>query len=165
MLGNEPALARYMQEKPRRRDESIVSKKMGIQILTMGLYLTVMSIVYFKVPFFRGVFDTDAQFMTGYFVLFIFSALANGFNVRSEKIDILKGLKENPSFLKVLIAIALIQTALVLVPAIPFPVFQYIGEMFSCTPFGIKGWVLVICMAATMIPVDMLRKKITCKNA
>lgn len=165
MLGNEPALARYMQEKPRRRDESIVSKKMGIQILTMGLYLTVMSIVYFKVPFFRGVFDTDAQFMTGYFVLFIFSALANGFNVRSEKIDILKGLKENPSFLKVLIAIALIQTALVLVPAIPFPVFQYIGEMFSCTPFGIKGWVLVICMAATMIPVDMLRKRITCKNA
>ena len=104
-----------------------------------------------------------SQFMTGYFVLFIFSALANGFNVRSEKLDIFKGLKENSNFLKILIAIALIQTTLVLVPAIPLPIFQYIGEMFSCTPFGIKGWILLICMAATMIPVDMVRKSLTNK--
>lgn len=165
MLGNEPALASYMHEKPRRRDESIVSKPMAIQIATMGLYLTVMSIVYFKVPFFRNAFDTMSQFMTGYFVLFIFSALANGFNVRSDNTDIFKGLKENPNFLKILVAIALIQTVLVMVPGIPFPVFQYIGEMFSCTLFGIAGWILVIVMAATMIPVDMLRKKITTRSA
>ncbi|MDE6233644.1 MAG: calcium-translocating P-type ATPase, PMCA-type, partial [Lachnospiraceae bacterium] len=36
MLGNEPALERYMNEKPRRRDESIVSKKMMAQIVIMG---------------------------------------------------------------------------------------------------------------------------------
>lgn len=37
MLGNEPALIQYMNEKPRRRDESIVSKEMLIQIIIMGL--------------------------------------------------------------------------------------------------------------------------------
>ena len=36
MLGNEPALEKYMSEKPRRRDESIISKKMMAQILIMG---------------------------------------------------------------------------------------------------------------------------------
>lgn len=40
MLGNEPAQERYMSEPPRRRDESIVSKSMMAQIVTMGLWLT-----------------------------------------------------------------------------------------------------------------------------
>ena len=45
MLGNEPALEKYMKEKPRRRDESIISKAMMAQILTMGAWLTVISFV------------------------------------------------------------------------------------------------------------------------
>ena len=44
MLGNEPALKKYMNERPRRRDESIVSKKMMTQIVIMAcctkLYLS-----------------------------------------------------------------------------------------------------------------------------
>ena len=48
MLGNEPALEKYMKEKPRRRDESIVSKKMMIQIGIMGTWLTVMSFAFLK---------------------------------------------------------------------------------------------------------------------
>lgn len=30
--------------------------------------------------------------------------------------------------------------------------------MFSCVPFGIMGWIITIVLAATMIPVDLLRK-------
>ena len=30
--------------------------------------------------------------------------------------------------------------------------------MFSCVPFGIKGWIVVLLLSATMIPVDMIRK-------
>lgn len=56
MLGNEPALEKYMNEKPRRRDESIISKKMMAQILTMGAWLTVVSFVYLKLPLFRDLF-------------------------------------------------------------------------------------------------------------
>ena len=33
--------------------------------------------------------------------------------------------------------------------------------MFSCVPFGIKGWIVVIVLAATMIPVDLVRKMLT----
>ena len=38
MLGNEPAREHYMSEKPRRRDESIVSRSMMTQIVTMGIW-------------------------------------------------------------------------------------------------------------------------------
>ena len=36
MLGNEPALSKYMKEAPRRRDEGIISKDMMTQIGFMG---------------------------------------------------------------------------------------------------------------------------------
>ncbi len=161
MLGNEPALKKYMDEKPRRRDESIVSKKMMTRIVIMGLWLVVLSFVYLKVPFFRGLFETDEQHLTAYFVLFIWAALFNGFNVRDDGFGIFKGLGENKDFIRVFLAIVAIQAVIVNAALIPLGVFTFIGEMFSCTPFGPAGWVAVILLAVTMIPVDLIRKAIT----
>lgn len=167
MLGNEPALKIYMKEKPRRRDESIISKSMGIQVLVMGLWLTIMSFVFLKSPFFIGLFTNAsgeylaAQHLTGYFVLFIVSALFNGFNVRDDGFGIFKGLNENKGFLKVFFIIILVQFCIVNAALIPWAPFQWIGEMFSCQPFAIQGWVAVVLLALTMIPVDMVRKLIT----
>ncbi len=158
MLGNEPALEKYMKEKPRRRDESIVSRKMMAQIVTMGAWLTFISFLYLKLPFFINLFDNEAQHLTGYFVLFIVSALFNGFNVRDDGFGIFKGLNENTGFLKVFFVIILVQAAIVNAGLIPVPVFTWIGNMFSCVPFGIMGWIAVVLLALTMIPVDMLRK-------
>lgn len=160
MLGNEPALEKYMKEKPRRRDESIISKKMMAQILIMGAWLIILSFVYLKHPFFVNLFDSEEQHMTGYFVLFIVSALFNGFNVRDDGFGIFKGLNENTGFLKVFCIIILVQAAIVNAALIPFPLFTWIGNMFSCVPFGITGWIAVFILAATMIPVDLIRKAI-----
>lgn len=158
MLGNEPALEKYMLEKPRRRDESIVNRKMMTQIVIMGLWLTVLSFVFLKHPFFVNLFENEEQHLTAYFVLFILSALFNGFNVRNEGFGIFKGLNLNPGFLKVFFTIILVQVVIVNAAAVPFTVFEWIGNMFSCVPFGAKGWIAVILLAVTMIPVDLLRK-------
>ena len=160
MLGNEPALVKYMDEKPRRRDESIVSRKMMAQIVTMGAWLVCISFLYLKLPFFVNLFETEEQHLTGYFVLFIVSALFNGFNVRDEKYGIFKGLNENTGFLKVFFAIILVQAVIVNAALVPFTAFTWIGNMFSCVPFGITGWIAVVLLAATMIPVDLVRKTV-----
>ena len=160
MLGNEPALEKYMLEKPRRRDESIISRQMMAQIITMGLWLTVISFVYLKAPFFTSLFETEEQHLTGYFVLFIVSALFNGFNVRDDGFGIFKGLDQNTGFLKVFLLIILVQALIVNAALVPFTVFTWIGNMFSCVPFGIKGWIAIVILAVTVIPVDMIRKMI-----
>lgn len=158
MLGNEPAKEEYMAEAPRKRDESIVSKKMMGQILTMGIWLTVVSFIYLKVPFFVNLFANEEQHLTGYFVLFIVAALFNGFNVRDDGFAIFSGLNENKDFLKVFLIIIIVQSLLVNAAIVPLAPFQWIGEMFSCVPFGIRGWIAVILLAFTMIPVDIVRK-------
>lgn len=158
MLGNEPALEKYMEEPPRRRDESIISKKMMQQIVIMGLWLTIISFVFLKAPFFMKIFGSEDKLLTGYFVLFIVSALFNGFNVRDDGYGIFKGLDQNPDFLKIFIIIVAVQA--VLVNAALVPALGWLGKMFSCTPFGIEGWLVVIVLAFTMIPVDLIRKSI-----
>ena len=160
MLGNEPAKEKYMEEAPRRRDESIVSKKMMAQILTMGAWLVVISFAFLKLPFFDQFFNTEEQKLTAYFVLFILSALFNGFNVRDERFAIFSGLNENTGFLKVFFVIIAVQACIVNAGLVNLDIFKWIGEMFSCVPFGITGWVVVIILGFTMIPVDIVRKLI-----
>jgi len=147
-LGAEPALKKYMSEKPKSRTQSLVNKNMMSQVLCSGAWLGVISFAFLKLPFFKEFFENEGQHLTAYFSMFVFSAVANGFNVRSEGINIFEHIKENKGFIKVMLTIVLVQIILTFVG----------GEIFSCTPFGIKGWLIIIVMSLTMIPVDMLRK-------
>lgn len=161
MLGNEPALEKYMKDKPRRRDESIISKAMAAQILIAALWITAVSFFFLKMPVFAELLGSQEKLYTAFFVFFILSALFNGFNVRDNGFGIFSGLKENSGFLKVWILIALVQALIVNAALIPLGAFQWISSMFSCTPFGILGWGIAILLAFTVIPIDLIRKIFT----
>ena len=107
---------------------------------------------------FNSFFETKEQRYTAYFVLFIVAALFNGFNVRDEGFGIFKGFSDNPGFLKVWFAIVIVQAVIVNAALIPMQVFTWIGNMFSCVPFSLKGWIITVLCAATMLPVDLIRK-------
>ena len=156
MLGSEPAQKAYMREKPRRRDESIISRPMAAQIGVAGLWLTVLSFFFLKAPCLDGLFQTMEQRLTAYFVLFIWSALFNGFNVRDEGGHIFRGLSENRGFLRVFAIIVAVQA--VIVNAALVPGLGWLGRMFHCVPFAPAGWAVVIALAAAVIPLDLLRK-------
>ena len=159
LLGQEPALESYMQEPPRRRDESIISKKMFIQFCVMGLYLLIMGICWFKTGLFNSFFENEAQFKTGFFAAFMFSAILNGFNVRNEGFNIFEDIKKNSNFFKVLFAM-LIATVVICIASIVPVVGPVVGNMFSTECFGITGWLVVLGVSLAIIPIDMLRKLI-----
>ncbi len=160
MLGNEPVREAYMHEKPRRRDESIISSSMASQILVVAGWVTIASFVFLKHPVFLEFFGTPEKLYTAYFVFFVVAALMNGFNVRDTQFAIFKGLDENKGFLRVWIAIVLVQALIVNAALIPAPPFEWISSMFSCTPFALAGWGLVFVIAFTVIPVDLIRKSL-----
>lgn len=153
MLGMEPAMDYYLDEKPRRRDESIVSKNMFIQFTFMGVYLLILGVVWFTNGFIGSLFETPEQLKTGFFAAFMFSAIINGLNVRSEGFDIFKGVNQNKNFFKVML-VMLAATVFLCVVGGP------IGDVFSCTRFAPIGWVAIIIAGILVIPVDMLRKLI-----
>lgn len=151
MLGNEPALERYMDEKPRNRDDKIVNKAMFIQFTIMGLYLTIMSIVICKVPVISALFGDAAQAKTGIFPLFIITAMFNVFNCRAENLSLFHKIGENKIFFKVWLAII----------AVTILATLFGGNFFGCVPFNAMGWVVVFAVAILSVPFDMLRKVIT----
>lgn len=156
MFAGEPALKKYMRMKPRRRDESIISRPMAIQIVIMSIWLTILSLVWFKVPFFRACFATEAQWYTGFFCMFVFAFMVNAFNVRSDGLNVFEHIGENKRFIHIWLAIMAVQVLLVSIGGV-------IGEIFSCVRFGLDGWIAVCLMALTMYPVDLIRKVLTPK--
>lgn len=156
MFAGEPALKKYMRMKPRRRDESIISRPMAIQIVIMSIWLTILSLVWFKAPFFRACFATEAQWYTGFFCMFVFAFMVNAFNVRSDGLNVFEHIGENKRFIHIWLAIMAVQVLLVSIGGV-------IGEIFSCVRFGLDGWIAVCLMALTMYPVDLIRKVLTPK--
>ena len=160
MLGNEPAHESYMREKPRRRDANLISPAMCVQILCMGAWLVLLSFFFLTDARIAACFDGKAEHYTAYFLLFVLASLMNGFNVRAADFGIFRRLGENIGFVKVWTMIVLIMAAIINAPYIPHEVGLWIGGMFSTTPIHAGGWVLVFLLAATMIPMDLLRKAV-----
>ncbi len=154
-FGGEPALHRYMAEDPVNRDDNIVNRYMFQAILIGGLFITFFSLTFltldpFKELFLRdGVYD-EKVFMTAFFNIFIFMIAFNGFNVRTDKVNLLNNISMNPGFLRIMGLIFALQIF-----------FTYIGgEVLRLVPLQPREWLIVIGIAFIIIPVDMLRKLI-----
>lgn len=147
-LGAEPALEKYMKAKPIPRNQGIVSKAMMTRVGIDSLWLTVLSIAYLTSPIFKNMFHSSEAHITGYFCLFVFSAVFNGFNVRSEGFNLLERISENKGFVKVMSIIFVAQVIL----------SEIGGKVFNCSPLSISELLIVLGLSFLIIPIDLLRK-------
>lgn len=152
-FGGEPALARFMKEKPKKRDENIVSKYMWSSILTGALLTFVLSMVFLLADFPKSLFRVDennAYLLTGYFAFFIFISVFNAFNARTEKINIFDNLFANKGFLRIIALIVVVQV-----------IMTYLGGVvLRCYGLTLNEWLVIFAMSILIIPVDMIRKVI-----
>ncbi len=152
-FGGEPALKRYMTEKPKRRDEAIVNRYMWSEILVCSVLIFGLSMLLLVGHDLGGFFREDSEnryLLTGYFCYFILAAVFNAFNARTEKMNLFDNLSGNTGFLKILAGIVAVQVLM-----------TYLGgEIFRCFGLTVKEWVFVIALAVVIIPVDLVRKLI-----
>jgi magnesium-transporting ATPase (P-type) len=127
-------------------------------VIIPALWIIALGFVFLKVPFFTDHFSSVTQMNTAFFAFFIWSALWNGFNVRSDKFAIFSRLSENPGFLKVLTIIAVVQAVIINIGSFDNSVCQTISKMFSCVPFGLAEWGIVALLSFTIIPVASVAK-------
>lgn len=147
----EPPLLEYMNEKPKKKMESILNKYMIHEIVFTGLYSSFMCVFFLKSPFIHHFFRdgvNDEYFMTAFFGLFIFISIFNAFNARTVRINLLANLFKNKVFLSIIFFIAIVQLILI----------YFGGELFRTAGLTLKELEIMILIASTVIPVDWLRK-------
>ncbi len=150
-FGGEPALKRFMQEKPKRRDESIVSKYMWTEIITGSIWVLILSLFILFAPFTKTIFrpsDTNEYLLTGYFTFFIFTAVFNAFNARTDSMNLFDNINGNKNFLKILLLIVVVQIIMA----------DFGGVILRCSGLNLKEWAFIIILAITIIPIDLIRK-------
>ncbi len=159
-FGGEPALSRYMKEKPKHRTEPIVSKNMLSQIAVGAGWTFALSLFMLLganwleskgiIRMGTGDLEPHAYLHTAYFTFFIFIAVFNGFNARTERINIFDNIARNKGFLIVFGIIAAVQV-----------VMAYVGgSILGGYGLVLNEWLLILGMAITIIPVDLIRKAI-----
>ena len=149
----EPPLKSYMNEPPKKKEEPIINKYMYGEILFTGIYSSILCLIFLTSSTIRSFYrydPTDKYFMTAFFALFIFMGIFNSFNARTTRINILSNIFKNKAFLIVTLIIFIVQLYLI----------YYGGELFRAFGLTLKEIQITILLAATVIPIDWIRKLI-----
>jgi len=152
-FSGEPPLAKHMREKPKDREEKLITRNMWSSILFNGIFIAVLSVIFLKSDFIRSLFQRDGAFseevfLTAFFAMFVFLNNFNKFNVRVEEFNLFHHIFENKGFLNVVGMIFVIQ----------FLITYFGGEMFRTVYLLPHEWLYVMGLSVVIIPFDLLRK-------
>ena len=152
-FGGEPALRRYMSEKPKSREEDIVSQRMKQAIAVNALWIVALSLLILLTAIGQSLFRFAPNYeylLTGYFTFFVFIAIFNAFNSRTDSINIFDNITKNQGFIQMIMLMLSIQIVMT----------YFGGHILRSYGLTFEEWLIIILLAVTIIPIDMLRKKI-----
>ena len=115
-----------------------------------SLYITVICLGILFLPAVHQLFgDVDITYMkSAVFATFMMAIAFNGFNARTESVNVLKYIGMNKTFLLITLIILAGQWLFV----------ELGGEVLSVEPLTLETWLICGLLALGVIPVDMLRK-------
>ena len=148
-FAGEAAQRRILREKPKRRDEAILSPYMKSRISFLGLFSLVLSLIFLcseRVAAHFAESAGDAEFLTGFFAFFVFLGLFNCFNSRSDRLNFLSGLGKNPAFVFIIGSVAFVQL-----------LFTYIGgSILRTVPLSAAELGFSLLMALAALPAGLI---------
>lgn len=152
-FGGEPPKDEYMTEKPIKKGSGLFIRgaKKRIAISTVA-FIVLYGIITFS-PI-SDIFATETEAMTARFALLCFMAVFNGFNIRTEHINLFNGIKKNKLFSVIAIGIFVMTFALC----------NFAENLIKVTALDFKHWVVVVILAFMVIPIDLIRKIIEKKR-
>lgn len=148
-FGGEHPKAEYMKEKPIKKGSGLFIRgaKKRIALSTIVFIVLFGAITYGPIA---AIFATPELAITARFALLCFMAVFNGFTIRTESMNLFKGLGKNKAFS--IIAVSIMIMTLLLC--------NIAGSLVQTTPLDLKHWIVVIIVAFMIVPVDIIRKGI-----
>lgn len=152
-FGGEPPKDEYMTEKPIKKGSGLFIRgaKKRIAISTVA-FIALYGIITFS-PI-ANMFASETEAMTARFALLCFMAVFNGFNIRTEHINLFNGIGKNKLFSSIAIGIFVMTFALC----------NFAENLIKVTALDFKHWVVVVILAFMVIPIDLIRKIIEKKR-
>ncbi len=140
---------RIMREKPKKRDEPILSPYMRSRIAFLGLFSLCLALYFLISDRISGHFAEsagEARFLSGFFAFFVFLGLFNCFNSRSDRVNLLSGISKNPAFVLIICSVAVIQL-----------LFTYLGgSILRTVALSSSELIFSLTIASAAIPAGIL---------
>lgn len=148
-FGGEPPNEEYMSERPIKKGSGLFIRgaKKRIAISTAA-FIALYGIITFSPV--SNMFATDAEAMTARFALLCFMAVFNGFNIRTEHMNLFKGIGKNKLFSYIAVGICAMTVILC----------DFAGALIKATALDLNHWLVIIALAFMVIPVDLVRKAV-----
>ena len=147
-FGGEPPKPEYMREQPIPKGSKLLSHEtvtqIGVSVLT---FMAIFGIT--AIPAIKNLFGSEEVYATVRFAMLVIMATINGFNIRTDSMNLFKGIMNNTMFVKIA---CMIFAGIILL-------CQFGGEMLHCAPLNIVQWT-VVALSLLVVPVDLIRKKI-----
>lgn len=152
-FGGEPPKEEYMTEKPIKKGSGLFIRgaKKRIAISTAAFIVLYGILTLSPVA---DVFSSETEAITARFALLCFMAVFNGFNIRTEHINLFNGIGKNKLFSIIAIGIFVMTFALC----------NFAENLIKVTALDFKHWLVVVILAFMVIPIDLIRKIIEKKR-
>lgn len=151
-FGGEPPKEEYMNEEPIMKGSGLfIRGAKGRIALSSIVFIALFGVITFGPV--GNMFATKLSAMTARFALLCLMAVFNGFTIRTDSMNLFKGIKNNKLF--VYIALGIFAMTVVLC--------NFVGNLVQTTPMDAKQWIAVLVTAFMVVPVDWIRKAI-CKK-
>lgn len=154
-FSGEPTRESYMKELPKKRDEKILNSYMKGQIIWMACYTLLLCLLFLKLPILNNFIRYgEIYLMTGLFALFMFAAIFNSLNARTHNIFLGSYIARNKLFILIMSFVFIIQTLMIYLG----------GSVFRTAGLTFLELFIILILAFTVVPADLLRKLILKKN-
>ena len=151
-FGGEPPKEEYMNEEPIMKGSGLfIRGAKGRIALSSIVFIALFGVITFGLI--GNMFATKLSAMTARFALLCLMAVFNGFTIRTDSMNLFKGIKNNKLF--VYIALGIFAMTVVLC--------NFVGNLVQTTPMDVRQWIIVLVTAFMVVPVDWIRKAI-CKK-
>lgn len=152
-FGGEPPKEEYMSERPIKKGSGLFirGRKKRIAISTAA-FIALYGIITFSPV--ANIFASDIESMTARFALLCFMAVFNGFNIRTEHMNLFNGISKNKLFSYIAVGIFAMTVILC----------DFAGALIKTTALNPHQWQVVVALAFMVIPIDLIRKIVDNRN-